>query len=197
MSDATKAALHRYLGHGRDAVVWKLEGLSEYDVRRPLTPTGTNLLGLVKHLAMGEATYFGAVFGQPFPEEMPWWDEGSDPFGDMFATEDETREGIVALYRRASAHADATIEALDLEAPGHVSWWQQPDVTLGPVLVHVATETHRHAGHVDILREQLDGTAGWRQGGSNLPDGDAATWQAHWDRVEAIATRLREPSPDA
>ena len=71
MSEVAKAELRRYLQDGRDAIVWKLEGLSEYDRRRPLTPTGTNLLGLVKHLAGVEAEYFGVVFNRPFGEERP------------------------------------------------------------------------------------------------------------------------------
>ena len=57
--------------------------------RRPLTSTGTNLLGLIKHLSIGEAWYFGAVFGRPFPEHLPWWDDGAEPGADMWVTEDE------------------------------------------------------------------------------------------------------------
>lgn len=59
-------------------MVWKLDGLSEYDVRRPLTPTSTNLLGLVKHLSIVEAWYFGKTFDRPFAEDLPWWDEGAE-----------------------------------------------------------------------------------------------------------------------
>lgn len=73
-ADAAKANLHHYLQHEREAVLAKLEGLSGYDVRRPLTVTGTNLLGLVKHLATWEARYLGEVFGRPFPEPLPRWD---------------------------------------------------------------------------------------------------------------------------
>ena len=65
-----KAKLHEYLQTGRDALLWKLDGLSEYDVRRPVVPTGTNLLGLVKHVASVEAGYFGATFGRPFAEPL-------------------------------------------------------------------------------------------------------------------------------
>jgi len=68
--DAAKANLHNYLKHEREAVLAKLDGLSEYDVRRPLTVTGTNLLGLVKHLATWEARYLGEVFDRPFPEPL-------------------------------------------------------------------------------------------------------------------------------
>ena len=70
MSEQHKADLRRYLQEGREAMVWKLGGLSEYDVRRPWTPTGTNLLGLVKHLAGVEAEYFGVVFNRPFRQDL-------------------------------------------------------------------------------------------------------------------------------
>ena len=184
---AAKQSLLRYLTRAREAVVWKLDGLSEYDARRPLTPTGTNLLGLVKHLAIGEATYFGSVFGRPFPDPLTWWDEDAELNVDMWATAEESRADVLDLYARACTHADATIAELDLDARGHVPWWRQPDVTLHAVLVHVTAETHRHAGHADILREQLDGTAGLDPSVSNLPEQDAAWWAAHVARVEAAA----------
>ena len=76
-----KADLHRYLQRGREAVLWKLDGLSEYDIRRPMVPTGTNLLGLVKHLASVELGYFGEVFGRPSGEPLPWFD--CDTPGDL------------------------------------------------------------------------------------------------------------------
>lgn len=66
-----KQVLHEALKFARESLVWKTEGLSEYDVRRPLTETGTNLLGLVKHVSIWEATYLGTVFGRPFPCELP------------------------------------------------------------------------------------------------------------------------------
>src|SRR5579863_541037 len=97
-----KADLHRYLQDARDALLWKLDGLSEYDIRRPLVPTGTNLLGLVKHQAMVEMEYFGAVFGRPFPDPLTW--DESDPMCDMFTFSGESREFITGLYRRAWAH---------------------------------------------------------------------------------------------
>jgi hypothetical protein len=182
-----KADLRRYLQDARDAVLWKLEGSSEYDIRRPLVPTGTNLLGLVKHLAGGEMGYFGDTFGRPCPDQLPW--DESDANSDMFAAPGESRDFITGLYRRAWAHADATIEALPLDAIGHVPWWpaDRNQVTLHHVLVRVAVETSRHAGHADIIRELIDGAAGLWTGNSNLPDGDQAWWQAHYDRVERAA----------
>src|SRR4051794_26671494 len=111
-----KAALHRYLQRGREALLWKLDGLSEYDVRRPLTPTGTNLLGLVKHVAWVEAEYFSVTFDRPFP--LPdWLTVGQDEENaDMWATLDQGREQITEFYRDVWRNSDATIEALDLHA---------------------------------------------------------------------------------
>jgi hypothetical protein len=183
-----KADLHRYLQAGRDALLSKLDGLGERDVRRPLTPTGTNLLGLVKHLAGVELGYFSAVFERPFEVPGPWFG-GADgePNTDMYATADESREYIVDLYRRSCALSDATIEELPLDAAGHVPWWSEPRVTLHRVLVHMIAETHRHAGHADIVRELVDGTAGMRGPGDNMAEGDAAWWAAYRDRLERLA----------
>nr|WP_276612355.1 DinB family protein [Kineococcus vitellinus] len=178
---------------GREAVLWKLEGLSERDARRPLTPTGTNLLGLVKHLAGVEAGYFGEVFARPFPEPLPWVEDDAEPNADMWATAEESREDVTALYRRVWAHSDATVAALPLDAPGHVPWWrpQARPVTLHRVLVHVVAETHRHAGHADVVRELVDGRAGLRAANGNLPDGDADWWAAHRARLQAVADGVR------
>jgi Protein of unknown function (DUF664) len=115
-----KADLRRYLQAAREALLWKLEGLSEYDVRRPMVPTGTNLLGLVKHVASVEAGYFGTTFGRSFDEPLPWLDDDAEPNADMWATPEEPREQIIGLYHRVWAHSDATIEALALDAIGHV-----------------------------------------------------------------------------
>jgi len=185
-----KDDLRTYLQRGRDALLWKLEGLSEYDVRRPMTPTGTNLLGLVKHLAYVELGYFGETFGRPDADATAWIeDDGSDPNWDMWATAEESRDGIVGMYRRAWAHADATIEALELDAAGRVPWWQgsRAEVTLHRVLVHVIAETDRHVGHADIVRELIDGAAGLRAGGDNLPEVDQAWWESYRNRLETAA----------
>ena len=118
-----KAHLLRYLQSAREALLWKLEGLDEYGIRRPLTPTGTNLLGLVKHVAGTEAGYLGDVFGRPFPQELPWMEADAEDNADMWATPEESRESVVELYRRVWEHSDATVEALELNAVGEVPWW--------------------------------------------------------------------------
>ena len=188
-----KDDLHRYLREGREALLWKLDGLSDYDIRRPLVPTGTNLLGLVKHVACVEAGYFGATFGRPFAEPTPWDDDDADPTADMWATAEESRDDVLGLYDRVRQHADATIEALDLDAPGEVAWWRPGNrtVTLHRILVHVTAEVHRHAGHADIVRELIDGAAGVREGGSNLPPGDADWWAGYRNRLDEVARRFR------
>jgi uncharacterized damage-inducible protein DinB len=188
-----KADLHRYLQAAREALLWKLDGLSEYDVRRPVVPTGTNLLGLVKHVASVEAGYFGDTFGRPFPEPLPWAGEDAERNADMWATAEESREQITGLYRRVWAHSDATIAALSLEDVGRVPWWpdERSTVPLHRVLVHMIAETHRHAGHADIVRELTDGQVGLTRSSDNLPPGDAAWWQGYRDRLEATAGRFR------
>jgi len=199
MSDDTKATLHRYLQLGRDALLWKVEGLGEYDVRRPLVPTGTNLLGIVKHVASIEAGYLGDCFGRPFPQQFAWFAEGAEENADMWATPQESREEIVDLYRRVWAHSDATVLALDADAVGHVPWWGEDgrDVTLHWILVHITTETHRHAGHADVVRELIDGAAGLRAAAANLPDRDAAWWIDYRERVEAAARAAAGAAPAA
>ena len=184
-----KAFLHRYLQSAGDALLWKLDGLPEYEIRRPMVPTGTNLLGLIKHVATTQADYFGKCFDRPFAEPMPWIDEDAAPNADMWAAGDESREWVIDFYRRVREHSDATIEALELDAPGHVPWWpgERGEVTLQQILVHMIAETNRHAGHADIVRELIDGAAGLRVDNDNLPRVDAAWWEAYRQRLEDVA----------
>ncbi|MFJ1751066.1 DinB family protein [Streptomyces sp. NPDC088116] len=187
-SDA-RGDLHFYLRSAREALLWKLEGLSEYDIRRPLTPTGTNLLGLVKHAASVELGYLGDTFGRPSGEPLPWLEDGAGPNADMWAPAEESREFIVELYRRAWAHADATLKALPLDTVGNVPWWPsgKDEVTLHHAVVRVIADTHRHAGHADIIRELLDGAVGMNKGNDNIPPGDSAWWENYRSRLEHAA----------
>ncbi len=186
INDAAKAHLHDHLRWVREALVWKLDGLSEYDVRRPLTSTGTNLLGLVKHNAIWDSRYFGEVFDRPFPEQLPRWDDLSALGTDLWATEHESRTDVVDLYRRMWSHSDATIEALDLDAVGHVPW-SQAEVPLFNVMVHCLSDTTRHAGHADILREGLDGAVGVDPDSPPGYGRDEAFWEARRATIERVA----------
>ncbi|MEV4084836.1 DinB family protein [Nonomuraea fuscirosea] len=190
IDDFAKDTLHGRLRRDREALLWKLDGLSEYDSRRPLTATGTNLLGLVKHVAMVEARYFGEVFGRPSPEPLPRWQDSDG--GDHWASEDETRDQIIGFYRRTWEHSDATIDALPLDAPGHVPWWPESTPArhsnLFAIMVHVLGETVRHAGHADILREGLDGRTGLRpEHEQQIDEAARAAYRAKIERAAGTA----------
>lgn len=188
-----KAVWKHYLDVGHEALLWKLDGLSEYDQRRPLTPTGTNLLGVVKHVGWVELGYFSVPFGHDPGVAVAEHDEVN---ADLFATADESVDDVLAQFHHAWEFATATIEELDLRTEGTVPWWgPRNPVTLQLIVVHVATEIHRHLGQVDILREGLDGSAGHRLDVDNMPDVDAGFWATHHDRLQAIADRFREDAP--
>ncbi|MEK6310341.1 MULTISPECIES: DinB family protein [Curtobacterium] len=195
VTGSEKETLHRYLRKHRAALLAKVDGLAERQARWPLTPTGTNLLGLVKHVAGVQAGYLGEVFGRPLPDAPAWLDswEGDD----MYATPDETMADVIAFHHRSAAHADATVAALDLDARGTVPWWPEDrrEVTLHQVLVHLGYEVARHAGHADIVREMLDGTAG--DGDGNLAEKSAADWVAWREHLVDVAERagLRDLRP--
>jgi hypothetical protein len=182
-----KATLHRYLRVHRDHLLAKLDGLGERDLRWPMTPTGTNLLGLVKHVASVQLGYLGDVFGRRPGRPLPWFDDDAEANADMWATAGESSSGIIELFRFSAAHADATVDALDLDATGVVPWWgpERQRVTLHQVLVHLTVEVARHAGHADIIRELIDGRAGNNDG--NFPEQSAAAWRAYRERLERAA----------
>lgn len=183
-----KAMLLRYLNAAREALLWKVDGLSEYDARRPLTPTGTNLLGLVKHVSLVEHGYFSS-FGEELSVDVPWDVHAMGPSGDMFATADQPIDVIIGFSRDVGSNVETLVQTLSLDAEGTVAWW--PDdvnpVTVRHILVHMIAETHRHAGHADILRENLDGQVGLREDGTNMPDHGQAEWSALVDRIELAA----------
>jgi hypothetical protein len=190
-----KAELHRKLQASRVVLLSKLDGLSEYDRRRPMTPTGTNLLGLVKHLAGLEFGYLGESFGRPAQETMSWIEDGSVWQGaDMWAKPDESSEYVIGLYRRACAHADRVIAELDLEAPGWVAHWPEDrrETTLGVLLVRMVAETAQHAGHADVIRELIDG-----KGGPDHDGFDEPTWRAYTAQVQAAADAFAASAKDS
>ncbi|WP_433650187.1 DinB family protein [Micromonospora zamorensis] len=192
LSDA-KAALHLYLKENRDDLLWKLDGLSERDARMPRTATGTNLLGIIKHCLNVEAGYFGPTFGREFPtpeELVPMQAFDEDPQADWYANEDETKDGLIDLYRRVGVFADQTIDQLPLDAPGQVPWWRpgRQDVTLQRIIIHVTCDLARHAGHADIIREQHDSAIGLRQDNTNIPND--YDWSAYVAKLTKLADRF-------
>jgi hypothetical protein len=188
-----KEAMHNYLRGARSGMLARIDDLSEYDRRRPMTPTGTNLLGLVKHLTFYESYYLGGVFGREPEWTLPWIEDDSIWQGaDMWATPDESTAYLLGRYRAACAHADATIAALDLNAPATVPWWNEAkrDTTLCVLITHMIAETSQHLGHADIIREQIDG----RTGSDPMEMGDAAWWQAYYRTIADVADTFRSQS---
>ncbi|MHA7290599.1 DinB family protein [Arthrobacter sp. MDT3-24] len=184
-----KADLLGYLRIRRADLLAKLDGVSEYDIRRPMTPTATNLLGLVKHVGGVQLEYFSDVFGRPHGREVPWLSDAGEVDDDMWATADESRAHIIDFYHFSARQSDATIESLSLDSAGEVPWWtpERRLVTLHQILVHVCVETARHAGHADILRELIDGTAGNGPQDPNVPSRTSEEWAAYRSRIEAAA----------
>ena len=189
MDDDAKTTLTHYLQDGRDALVWKLEGLGDREIRMPMTATGTNLLGLVKHVAGLELGYFGEVFDRPSGIDLPWYAPDAGANADMWASPEESRDFIVDLYHRAWRHTDETIERLPLDTIGSVPWWPEDrrSVRLHRILLHMIAETHRHAGHADIVREIIDGSSGLLAGRENLPSADEGWWAGYVNRVRNAA----------
>ena len=184
MSDL-KDELLRKLQAERADLLGKLDGLSEYDLRRPRTPTGTNLLGLVKHLAGNEYGYLGESLGRPAPEKLTWIEDGSIWDGaDMWVRAEEDSNEIIALYRRACAHGDQAVAELELDSPAEVPHWPEDrrHTTLGVLLVRMVAETARHAGHADIVRELIDG-----RGGPDADMLDEEGWRAYVETIEQAA----------
>ena len=146
LQSGVKANLHRYLQAAREALLWKLDGLSEYDIRRPMTPTGTNLLGLVKHLTYVERHW---LLGHDVTDWPATFHAGPT----------DTTDTVLASYKETIAEANREIASWDdLGEPGPRRGRSRPSRRW--TLTHMIEETARHAGHADILRELIDGATG-------------------------------------
>lgn len=143
-----RSTLLGFLGYLREAVAAKADGAPEPQVRSAGVPSGTSLLGLVNHLACVEGFYF-------LGEEVADWAATMRPAAD------ETAEAVIARYRETVRRADAVIATYrDLEQPAPPSPGRRSSPSMRWLLVHMIEETGRHAGHADILREQIDGATG-------------------------------------
>jgi hypothetical protein len=182
--------LRHYLQQSRDAMLRALDGVSDYDARRPVMPSGTNLLGLVKHLTGVEAGYLGDCVGRPPPVSIPWnEDDTAWESGDMWATPEESRDQIVELYREVGRNSDTVIAELPLDAPAFVEWWppERQHTTFGHLLARMVAETAQHAGHAEIIRETIDG-----QGGRDRDSiGDAEWWAGYLAKIQGAADTFR------
>jgi hypothetical protein len=187
-----KVALQHYLQQARDALLWKLDGLGERDLRLPRTPTGTNLLGIVRHCANVEIGYFGSTFGRVWPDpDAPGFvtEEAydADPQADWWVPAEVSASQLVDFYWDVWAFADETISQLPLDTLGRVPWWpeQRATVTLQRAIIHVMSDLERHAGQADIIREGIDGATGLKVTATNMPEG--VDWSAYVDRLRVVA----------
>ncbi|GAA3540123.1 hypothetical protein AFL01nite_29550 [Aeromicrobium flavum] len=178
-----------YLRRSREAVWRAVDGVDEYDARRPLTPSGTNLLGLVKHLATVEYGYVARCSGFAGDLDLPWDDEDDEVNADLWLTPDQSARSIINLHVAVAAHTERAAAALPPDAPATVPWWREPETTFDRLLVHLVAETAQHAGHLEILREQLDGQGdAWD---ADRSERDASWWAAQVGRIEAAAEPFR------
>jgi uncharacterized damage-inducible protein DinB len=154
-----RTTLDAFLDYYRDAVTAKLRGISEEDARRRLVPSQTTLAALIKHLARVEVSWFHHRLGQIPVEKLPLLSRAiEDPESDFRPEPEDTVETLIALYEEQCARSREIAGKYDLD---HVV----PHPVLGEVsmrwiVVHMIEETARHAGHADILREQIDGSTG-------------------------------------
>jgi hypothetical protein len=143
-----KATLVEFLDYLRRAMLSNLEGAPEPQVRTPGVPSGTSVLGLVKHLTYVERFYF-------LGEDVSDWSATFRP------TSDDTIDSVATAYANAVSEANEIIAASDdLSQPAPRSARPKSAPAMRWILVHMIEETGRHAGHADILREQIDGATG-------------------------------------
>jgi uncharacterized damage-inducible protein DinB len=141
-----------FLNFNRESVLKKTDGLDEEQLRRVLVPTGTNLLGLVKHLAAAERYWFGLYLTGSTPP-------AGSTLG-MRVPRATTAEAVISDYRAAIAASNTAIIAAGDPQTLLARRVSGQRLTLRWLLAHMTSETARHAGHADIIREQIDGATG-------------------------------------
>lgn len=143
---------HAFLKFQRHCVLKKAEGLTEDQLRRPMVVSGTSLLGLIQHLTEAERLWFDHHLGGND------WSEEDEL--DMAVPAELTAEDVIQGYRAAIADSDRAIEAAGDPQKLMAIPIDGMTMSLRWILAHMTTETARHAGHADILREQIDGITG-------------------------------------
>src|SRR5919106_1061755 len=151
-----KEVLTGFLDHYRATIIAICEGLSDEDLRRPMVPSGTTLLGMIKHLAYVERGWFQETIAG---DQVEYPFDADDPDADLRIERDESTEEILDLYRSECSRSRQIIETVSLDdlVKGEE---RSADYNVRWVIVHMIEETARHAGHADIIREQLDGSTG-------------------------------------
>ncbi|TLK54308.1 DinB family protein [Glutamicibacter sp. V16R2B1] len=186
---ARKQRLRRYLDHARQAALWKAENLDEAQLRRPMVPSGTNVLGVINHLAVMEFGYFSYCLKRPVdsPRAVQAF-TSEDPMADFVVEADTGAADVLQFYRQAIDAASTAFEELELDAPASVPWWgEDSETTLEHLMLHMVEETSRHAGHLDLVRELIDGQTGLSAQNGNLPEFSDEQWKEHYARLKKIA----------
>lgn len=188
-TNATAESLRRYLNSAREAIIWKCEDLSPKLARTPMTPTGTHILGIVHHLAITEYGYFTECLGRPVLD--PYIQEVleiDDPQADFCPPEHFTMHDVLDLYRASIASAEQAFDELELDSPAEVPWWNlRRHTTVENLMVHMISETARHGGHLDIVRELLDGQVGVMAQATNIPSFTPEQWRERHTALQRIA----------
>ena len=150
-----KEVLLAFLDQQREIVLWKLDGLTDDQLRqRSLAPSSLYLLGLVKHLAGVEQYWLCELFGR---RAEPRSLAASD---DIELDEGDTTDSVVAYYTRARAASNQAITELDLDTTA--TTWLGDTISFRWAILHVIEETARHAGHADLIREHIDNRTGYQ-----------------------------------
>lgn len=154
MAAAPVEMLSAFLDFHRATLLWKIEGLTDEQLRRSMVASGTSLLAIVKHSAFVERWWFRRVFAGE-DVEIPWSRE--DPDADWRLEPTDTVAGIIALYQDETDRSREIVRGASWD---DVAAFTPKGHTLGWILTHMVEEVARHNGHADILREQIDGVTG-------------------------------------
>ncbi|GAA2970647.1 DinB family protein [Glutamicibacter bergerei] len=192
INDPSAQRLRAYLNEARSTVLWKCEALSEELARRPMTPTGTHMLGIVHHLAVTEYGYFGECLGLlPNDDHVLELLQSEDSQIDFLPPADYSVQDVLELYRKSVAFAEAALDNLELASPAVIPWWSiHRHSTVEHLIVHMIAETSRHAGQLDIVRELLDGQVGLREQALNLPSYSSAQWQEQYSHLQQLSQEV-------
>ncbi|HEY6740625.1 MAG TPA: DinB family protein [Actinopolymorphaceae bacterium] len=158
MTGSEREMLRAFLDYHRATLAWKCDGLSDEDLRRQSMPPSTlSLLGLVRHMAEVERTWFRRVING---EDVPLvWSEDED-FQVAYDATNSTRSEAFAAWQAEVEHARRIEESAEsLDVTGYNARWGE-HVSLRLVMLHLIHEYARHNGHADLLREGIDGTVG-------------------------------------
>jgi hypothetical protein len=156
--ESERAGLIEFLDYQREALIKKLDGVSDHDARRAPTASSLSLLSLVKHSAIWERRWFQVIVaGRSFHGEWPEV-RTEEPDQTFQLTDDDTVKTVLAYYWEQIAASQQILGSFDLDAP--CAWPEMAEQNLRWVALHMIEETARHAGHADIIRETIDGSRG-------------------------------------